>query len=38
MKLSGDARMPTTKARLKLSVARVESEAPKTRREKDCMS
>lgn len=37
-KLSGDARMPTTKARLKLSVASVDSIAPSNRREKDCMS
>lgn len=38
MKLSGDARRPTTRAREKLIVAQVEMEAPAKRREKDCMT
>lgn len=33
---NGEASRPTTKARLKLSVARVESVAPSRSREKDC--
>lgn len=35
-KLRGEQRRPTRKARLKFSVARVESVAPRRRREKDC--